>query len=180
MILETSRLTIMPLTYNLLQLYLEPGHALERSLGLHKGCRTIPQALVEALQNSILPKVAANPQDFLFLSIWTIISKKDGIMVGDLCFKGTPNHDGEVELGYGTYETLQGRGYMTEAVGVVTNWALGQTGIKAVLAETAPDNLASQRVLEKNHFIKNYQLETGIFWKREAPEVPQPAGLEQI
>jgi len=180
MILETSRLTIVPLTYDLLKLYLEPGHVLERSLGLRTGFRTIPPVLVDALQKSILPKVAANPQDFLFLSIWTIISKEDGIMVGDLCFKGTPNQDGEVELGYGTYETLQGRGYMTEAVGAVTNWALNQKAIKAVLAETAPDNLASQRVLEKNHFKKNYHLETGIFWKREAGEAPQQPVRGQI
>lgn len=170
--LETMRLTIVPLNHDQLKLYMEPEHALERSLGLQTGSRTISKALSEALQKSILPKVAANPQDFLFLSIWTIISKKEGIMVGDLCFKGCPNDDGEVEIGYGTYETLQGRGYMTEAVGAVTNWALSQSDIKAVLAETAPDNLASHRVLEKNHFTRTYRLETAIFWKREALKNP--------
>ena len=52
-----------------------------------------------------------------------------------------------VELGYGLRSGCCGQGYMTEAVAAVTSWALAQTGVTRVEAETAPENTASQRVL---------------------------------
>lgn len=38
-------------------------------------------------------------------------------MVGDICIVGEPNASGEIEIGYGTYEEFQQKGFMTEAVG---------------------------------------------------------------
>ena len=36
-------------------------------------------------------------------------------MIGDLCMVGEPNADGEIEIGYGTYEQFQGKGFMTKS-----------------------------------------------------------------
>ena len=47
------------------------------------------------------------------------------------------------------------RGYMTEAVTAMARWASEHNGVKRVEAETAPDNKASQRVLEKAGFYPN-------------------------
>ncbi len=92
-----------------------------------------------------------HPDQWAWYSIW-IIERKDGSRVGDLCFKGL-NDDGSVEIGYGISTKYQGRGYATEAVDAMVTWALRQPEVKRVEAETEPDNIASQRVLEKCGFI---------------------------
>lgn len=46
-------------------------------------------------------------------------------------------------------------GYMTEAVKVITEWALSQEGVKQVAAETDAENIASQKVLFRTGFIRN-------------------------
>ena len=57
------------------------------------------------------------------------------------------------EIGYGILEEYQSQGYATEAVGAAANWALKQSNVTRVEAETEPDNRASQRVLEKCGFL---------------------------
>ena len=68
------------------------------------------------------------------------------------CLLGDVNDDGSVEIGYGITEENQGKGYATEAVEAVLDWALNQSGIRQVEAETEWENRKSQRVLEKCGF----------------------------
>jgi RimJ/RimL family protein N-acetyltransferase len=60
---------------------------------------------------------------------------------------------GEAEIGYGIAATRQGRGFASAAVGALLS-PLGERGIIKVLAETSVDNIASQRVLERNGFSR--------------------------
>lgn len=99
----------------------------------------------EMLQGSL-----DHPNQWEWYTIW-IIERKDGSKVGDLCFKGLSD-DGSVEIGYGISAEHQGRGYATEAVDAAVSWALSQSKVRRVEAETEPDNKASQRVLEKCGF----------------------------
>ena len=52
-------------------------------------------------------------------------------------------------------EEFQGNGYATEAVKLALKWAFDHPGIIAVEAETDPDNVASQKVLNKCGFKSN-------------------------
>ncbi|MGE0078098.1 MAG: GNAT family N-acetyltransferase [Bacteroidales bacterium] len=168
LILETERLNIIPLTYNQLQLYVKADGLLERELGLYPLIRFIPDELVDAFENDILPGVA-NSSNYLFSTLWTIVLKEQSIMIGDLCFKGEPNYSGEVEIGYGIHERFQGKGYMTEAIREIIKWAFNQKEVRAVIAETDSDNISSHRVLEKCGFSKYNQVD-GMYWwnlKRE-------------
>ncbi|WP_347049134.1 GNAT family N-acetyltransferase [Flavobacterium olei] len=81
-----------------------------------------------------------------------------------LCFVGEPNSAGEVEIGYGTYETFRKKGYMTEAVGGIIDWAGKQPNIKTIVASTDKTNQASSSVLEKNNFLKIGQTENLNNW----------------
>ena len=103
-------------------------------------------AYKEMLQGAI-----DHPESWDWYAIW-IIRQKNGIPVGDLCFKGF-NSDGSVEIGYGITEDNQNHGYATEAVAAAAAWALNQPGVTRVEAETEPNNKASQRVLEKCGFM---------------------------
>lgn len=84
---------------------------------------------------------------------WTI-ALKDGTVIGGICFKGAPDERGMVEIGYGIDEAYRCNGYATEAVVGVTNWALGQSGVKFVTAQTAPENEVSQRVLLRSGYVR--------------------------
>ena len=63
-----------------------------------------------------------------------------------------PSDDGTVETGYSILEEHQGNGYGTELVRALVRWALADTRVARVVAETFPDMTPSRRVLEKNGF----------------------------
>ena len=56
------------------------------------------------------------------------------------------------EIDYMVLPDYWNRGYATEGVAALCRWALAQPGVTGIEAETAPDNAASQRVLEKLGF----------------------------
>jgi len=163
---ETTRLRILPLSYEQLVKYVECNNSLEMELGLLPGERTIPPALKEAFEQTILPNVADQAKNYLFNTLWTVISKADNKMVGDICIVGEPNAAGEIEIGYGTYDEYQGKGFMTEAVSCIISWAEKQPEISAVNASTEKSNIASFKVLEKNGFIKAGETDTLFNWSR--------------
>jgi RimJ/RimL family protein N-acetyltransferase len=166
LMIETERLIIRPLTYNQLLKYLKADNSLEQELNLNATSRIIPAALREAFEQTILPNAADRGKNYLYSTLWTMISKADNKMVGDLCFMGEPNDSGEIEIGYGTYDEFRQKGYMTEAVGGMIQWAERQPGVYAVLASTEKDNSASWKILVKNNFRRTGETETLIHWKR--------------
>lgn len=95
------------------------------------------------------------PEQRIWYAIW-LMQLNDGSkqIVGDLCFKGL-NDDGSVEIGYGIKKDYEGRGLMTEAVAAMAKWAITQVGVSCIESETASNNIASQRVLQKAGFIAN-------------------------
>jgi [ribosomal protein S5]-alanine N-acetyltransferase len=162
--IHTERLVLKPLTYDQLVKYTRCDNSLEEELNLAKNSRTISPELKEALEQTLLPNVADKSKNYLYSTLWTGISKQDNKMVGDLCITGEPNEQGEIEIGYGTYEEFQGRGFMTEMVGGIIEWAKTQPGIKTILASTEKANAASFKVLEKNNFTKAGETETLFNW----------------
>ncbi len=163
--IETERLLIKPLSYSQLVKYIQVDNSLETELNLNETSRTISPDLKEALEQTILPHVADTSKNYLYSTLWTVISKADNKMVGDLCFVGEPNANGEVEIGYGTYDEFQRRGFMTEAVGGMIEWAKQQPEVKAIIASTDKTNVASYSVLLKNNFTKTGGSEELFHWK---------------
>jgi len=165
--IETERLIIQPLTYGQLLKYIRADNSLEAELNLKETSRTISPELRDALEQTILPNVADISRNFLFSTLWTVILKYENKMVGDLCFVGEPNADGEVEIGYGTYEEFRKRGFMKEAVRGMIGWAENQPLVKSIIASTDKTNMASSQVLEKNKFIKTGETDELYNWKLE-------------
>lgn len=165
--IETQRLILKPLTYSQLEKYAQCDNSLEKELNLNPSSRTISTELREALENTILPSVADMTKNYLFVTLWTAISKDEHKMVGDLCIIGEPNADGEIEIGYGTYDEFQGKGYMTEMVSGIIEWARTQATVKAVIASTEKTNTPSFKVLEKNNFSKIGETGNYFNWKLE-------------
>jgi ribosomal-protein-alanine N-acetyltransferase len=55
-------------------------------------------------------------------------------------------------LGYWTFAPAAGRGYMTEALGLVIGYAFGALGLHRLEANIQPANAASIRVVQRNGF----------------------------
>ncbi len=164
--IETSRLTIIPLNYLQLELYMQGEGKLETKFRLTITGRTVLPDIKERIIDLILPKVKATIADeYLFYTFWIVIEKKSKIIVAELGFKGEPNKKGEIEIGYGTMHGQRGKGYMTEAVGGMIDWAKQRADIKYILAETDENNLASIKVLKKNKFRFFDRKEKMKWWK---------------
>ncbi|MET7483470.1 GNAT family N-acetyltransferase [Streptomyces sp. NPDC005538] len=80
--------------------------------------------------------------------------RQDGLAVGGMGFHGTPDDEGRVEVGYDLVEGARGRGYATEALRALTEWALARDDVHTVLATIDRDNLASQAVVTRVGFRK--------------------------
>ena len=74
----------------------------------------------------------------------------DGRAVGGIGFKGQPD-GGCVEIGYGLAPSARGNGYAAEAVVALLAMAADH-GLSKVIADTALDNIASQRTLIRAGF----------------------------
>lgn len=61
---------------------------------------------------------------------------------------------GVVAIGYSLLPGYRGRGYATEAVKALVQWAFSHTEVREVVAETLPDNGPSIRVLERCGFMR--------------------------
>src|SRR4051794_33373614 len=58
------------------------------------------------------------------------------------------------ELGYLLLARARGRGYATQAVNLLVRFAVDELGARAVEAYAHPENLPSQRVLERAGFVR--------------------------
>lgn len=163
--IESERLILKPLTYGQLVKYINNDNSLERELKLNPTSKIISTDLKEALEQTILPNVADTGKNHLFSTLWTIILKSERRMVGDICFVGEPDSNGEIEIGYGTYDDFRGKGYMKEAVGCIIEWVKMQENVKSIFAQTAKDNPASFAVLEKNNFEKVGESDSVFNWR---------------
>ena len=132
--IETKRLRIYPAAQEQMEAFI--------------AAETDPE--LKKAYSEMLEGCLRHPDQWQWYAMW-MIELQDGTHVGDLCFKGLDT-DGATEIGYGISEGYQGRGYATEAVGAVVARALRQPVVTRVEAETAPDNKASRRVLEKCGF----------------------------
>jgi len=83
---------------------------------------------------------------------WIIELKSTGEAIGSIAI--TVNNRDEIgDLGYCVGERFQSHGYMTEAVGKILEFAFNTVGFNKITASYTPDNVASGRVMMKNHFI---------------------------
>ncbi|KLT66308.1 GNAT family N-acetyltransferase [Pedobacter sp. BMA] len=163
--IETEKLILKPLTHSQLVKYIKDDHSLEKEFNLLPTKKNISPSLRAALKESILPNVSDKDKDYLYHTLWTIISKPDNRMVGDICFVGEPDRNGEIEIGYGTYEEFRGKGFMTEAVGRIIGWAKAQPKVKSIFAATEKENIASYSILEKNGFSHIGDVDDMMSWK---------------
>lgn len=152
--ITTSRLQLVPATAALHRLEINSHDALARELDAVIPPAWPPENLRDALE-FFAQQLAPRPELDGWRA-WYWLANEGGaekrMLVGSGGFKSRPDETGMVEIGYGTLEEFQGRGYATEAVDALINWAFYAAGIARVTAEADAKNRASLRVLEKCGF----------------------------
>ena len=134
--IESERLLLYPVSNEEMKLLIENEKDDE-----------LKQAYSEMLQMCM-----NEPENRIWHVLWNIeLKDKPNIIIGNFSFKGI--NDGITEIGYGLKEGYCGKGYMTEALKRVCEWAVTHESVKRVEAETAPENDASQRVLLNAGFV---------------------------
>ena len=96
-------------------------------------------------------------------SIWVITSAKDKSIIGTINFKNSPYKTKIVEVGYFVNPNYRNNGYATTALKLLSDWAFTNK-VKSITAKTAKENLASQKVLEKNGFVVDKKTKNEVFY----------------
>jgi ribosomal-protein-alanine N-acetyltransferase len=81
---------------------------------------------------------------------WFFVEKKDGTKIGFIAHFAA--HGKLVAIGYALLPRERGKGYGSEAIKVMVDYLFLSKNIVRIQAETHPQNIASQRVLEKAGF----------------------------
>jgi len=162
--IETARLLIKPLSAEQLKKYVDSADELAFEMGLKPSPVVMDENVKNAIRNDLLPTIHDKNKDPLFYTMWLIIEKKSGTIIGGICFHGEPDDKGEVEIGYGIDEPYQNNGYMSETISGFTQWIFENKKAKIIKAETECDNLSSIRVLEKNGFKITEQTDRSLIF----------------
>lgn len=151
--LVTPRLRFVPVTIELLAVDRTPSEALARQLGATIPESWPPELYDDDARNWLVAKLKSDPGVSTWLAWYMVLKGEDGspdIVVGTVGFKGPPDPDGVVELGYGVLEPFRRRGLASEAVRGMIEYAFDDPNVKAVAAETYPELVNSIGVMEKN------------------------------
>ena len=146
--LETQRLDVIPCTEKTVEI-------------------AIKQAYDNGQEISTYLMLLNEDPSLLYWGSWLVVRKVDGIVLGDIGFKGKPDENKVVEIGYGFLKNYWKKGYATEAVGALIQWAFRTSKVDKVVAETLHDNYGSIRVLEKLNMKKISETDTMINWEIE-------------
>ena len=73
----------------------------------------------------------------------------DKVLIGNGGFKGEPDNSGQIEIGYEIASEYWNRGFATEAVRGMVDFAFAYEHVLAVVAHTLAGTNASNRVLQK-------------------------------
>ncbi|MFD3449845.1 GNAT family N-acetyltransferase [Microbacteriaceae bacterium 4G12] len=144
--LETKRLRIIPCTEETVEIAISQNYDNGPQISNH------------------LKKLKEDPTH-LYWGTWLVVRKTDGIVLGDIGFKGKPDENKVVETGYGFLESYWNNGYATEAVEALIQWAFNTSQVNKIVAETLQNNHGSIRVLEKLGMKKTSMTETMINWE---------------
>jgi RimJ/RimL family protein N-acetyltransferase len=121
--------------------------------------------------------VSRNEAEFFFANViekhpWFKAICLDGKVIGSITLdKGKGAHNHSAELGYVIARKYWGRGLATQAVKLAINTGFEDLNIERIEAFVDPSNIGSQRVLEKNGFIRegllrNYVIQKGLIKDR--------------
>ncbi len=168
LLLKTSHLLLRPFEEWMGRLII--NHPLEffKQLDLQR-TNEWPHSGLKALMPLYLEELHHN-KSHLGFGPWAIFDRNHSYVIGDAGFKGAPSEEGALEIGYSIVPEERGKGYATEAVSALCQWAFELNNVTEVRAECDRDNIPSQRVLEHNQFSFHDADQDIFIYKRQIRE----------
>lgn len=167
MILEikTNRLKLLPFTKEICEDVLLSSTSVLINSGINPAYGWPDLETLDTLPRIInnLSKVKS-PSGF---ESWMVLHKNDNSLIGDIGFKGLPNENGEIDLGYGIIASERGKGYAKEAAIGLIEWAFDQSEIQAITANCLRESIFSQKILIALNFISLKDDDHMRYWKLE-------------
>lgn len=168
--IQTQRLRLLVLTLEQLSLYLVHPDQLEGILGFPISRAILTGPVRRAIGIKLDKMAQADERAHSWYTYWLIIIAEKPYGAGLAGFKGYPDEQGEVEIGYGIDPAWQGKGYMTETVRAMIDWAFAHPFCRSVLAAgVLKSNSASSRVLEKVGMHIYEETADTLSWRIEKP-----------
>lgn len=166
-IIETERLKMITLTADMMEAVLKGSGELEKLIP-YAVASDWPLDVYKQLFSYKMNKFRKDPLE----NEWegAIILKGESRIIGDMGFKGGPDWEGAINLGYSIVPSYQRRGYATEMGKAMVKWGLEQPGVKTIVATCYPTNLASVRVLEKIGLKQVERREDKLYWSTKHNE----------
>lgn len=167
MITETTRLQIIPCDESILEAAIQGNQKLENTLQVSVA-ENWTEFGVEALQYS-LDRLKSDKAEYPW---WTFfpIHKEDKTLIGSGGYKGQPNEEGIVEIGYEIAPGYRQKGLASEFAKALVENAFQDSRVKTVIAHTLGETNPSTKVLFSCGFIQTDELtdpEVGKIWKWE-------------
>lgn len=151
--IPTERLELLPLSLNELILGLNSIEELSNSLGIPLDCELFEGVVQRAVKMKIEKMSSTDIELHDWFTYWLIVIKAEKKGAGLVGFKGTPDQNGSVEIGYGIGKKFRGNGYMSEAVQALIKWAFSHDNCTRITATNVlAGNFASQKVLLHSGF----------------------------
>ncbi len=94
---------------------------------------------------------------------WAITEKNNDKCIGIIGFFSTQPENFRTELGYMLLPEYHNKGYVTESVKTLLNYAFHTLNFNSIEATINPDNVASEKVLQKNGFVKEAHLAENFY-----------------
>jgi RimJ/RimL family protein N-acetyltransferase len=143
--IDAADVILEPVTRRLAQAVLdgEPGPREFEEGALHD---RIPHAMGFAIRDIDSGAAAVLP------TVWVVVRRADGRIIGDIGTHGPPDSAGCVEIGYALAPSVRGQGVGTTAVAALVGRLSAVPGIRRITAVTGADNTASRRLLERLGF----------------------------
>lgn len=93
---------------------------------------------------------------------WAICLKDNTGLLGTICLWNFSPEKHRAEIGYTLLPEFHGKGIMQEAFPAILDFGFNRIQLQAIDAWTTSQNLNSIKILERNHFIRDLKLESGI------------------
>ena len=143
--IDAGSVTLQPVTRSIAEAVLD-GAPITGTF--EEGARhdRIPGAMSVAIRDIDSGAAAVLP------TVWLVVRRADGQILGDIGTHGPPDSEGCVEIGYALAPSARGQGIGTAAVAALVSRLAAMPGIRRLTAVTGGENTASLRLLERLGF----------------------------
>lgn len=148
-VIRTERLDIVPLAADAIDALLAGDASSLRSLtGVDFPLPVEPPPYMAESLPVVRNRLRNSPSEALWWN-WLVVERDSREAVGAVTFAGMPDSTGAVLIGYAMYPSRVRKGYATEAVRAMVDWAFAQPGVRVVRALAPVWNTPAVHVAEK-------------------------------